>query len=141
MTIAKNVFHQIWERPPVTLTMRGLHRQVAINYCTALHSCLEHRCPGGSAFVQRCLTPGYIHWEWARSHWSEGHHDLYFRVQWLCFTHLEDNLTYNVILWDNESMWHDLWPQNKCGSQWPQLLFIDAWPQGPFIGNGLEVKL
>ena len=25
----------------------------------------------------------------------------------------------NDILLDNESVWHNLWPQNKCRSQWP----------------------
>ena len=25
----------------------------------------------------------------------------------------------NVILWDNEPVGHDLWPHNKCRSQWP----------------------
>ena len=24
----------------------------------------------------------------------------------------------NIILWDNESVWHDVWPQNKCRSLW-----------------------
>ena len=25
----------------------------------------------------------------------------------------------NIILWDYESVWHDIWPQNKCRSLWP----------------------
>ena len=25
----------------------------------------------------------------------------------------------NIILWDYESVWHDLWSQNKCWSLWP----------------------
>ena len=25
----------------------------------------------------------------------------------------------NIILWDYESVWHNIWPQNKCRSLWP----------------------
>ena len=25
----------------------------------------------------------------------------------------------NIILWDYESIWHDIWPQNKCRLLWP----------------------
>ena len=25
----------------------------------------------------------------------------------------------NIILWDHESVWHDVWPQNKCRLLWP----------------------
>ena len=41
-----------------------------------------------------------------------GHCDLYFMVQQFC-----------LILWrqDYESVWHDIWPKNKCRSLWPIL--------------------
>ena len=25
----------------------------------------------------------------------------------------------NFLVWDNESVWHDIWPPNKCRSLWP----------------------
>ena len=31
----------------------------------------------------------------------------------------------NVIVRDNESVWHNIWPQNKCRSLWP--IFHDQW--------------
>ena len=46
---------------------------------------------------------------------------LYFMIQWFFFHCLEDCLTDNIILWDNESMWNNFWPHNKCRSQWPIL--------------------
>ena len=62
------------------------------------HSYLDHRYPGGPAFIPWFLTPGLI-WKQLRQivcrtsvslvtltygSWSEGHHDLYFTVQWFC---------------------------------------------------------
>ena len=32
---------------------------------------------------------------------------------------LKTILCMNIILWDYESVWHDIWPQNKCRSLWP----------------------
>ena len=56
-----------------------------------------------------------------------GHCDLYFMIQWCCF----------IIRSDYESVWHDIWPWNKCRSLWPifhdpvMLLYIlivfDEW--------------
>ena len=47
-----------------------------------------------------------------------GHCDLYFMVQWFCVTSWR--LWYmNIIFWDYESVWLDVWPQNKCMSTWP----------------------
>ena len=43
--------------------------------------------------------------------WSEGLHDLYFTVQWFC-----------LVSWrlrNYESVWPNIWPQNKCRSLWP----------------------
>ena len=50
--------------------------------------------------------------------WSEGQHDLYFTVQEFCHI-LKTIWCLNIIVWDNESVWHDIWPQNKCRSLWP----------------------
>ena len=33
--------------------------------------------------------------------------------------YLEDYWCINIILWDYESVWHDIWPQYKCRSLWP----------------------
>ena len=58
-----------------------------------------------------------------------GHCDLYFVVQWFCL--LSWKLFYvrtslfgtiwcmNIIIWDYESVWPEVWPQNKYGSLWP----------------------
>ena len=51
--------------------------------------------------------------------WSEGQHDLYFMVQWFCLISWRLFLCMNIILWDYESAWPDIWPQNKCRSLWP----------------------
>ena len=47
-----------------------------------------------------------------------GHYDLYFMVHWFCL--ISWRLWYiNTILWDYESVWPEVWPQNKCRSLWP----------------------
>ena len=33
--------------------------------------------------------------------------------------HFEDNLMYEDYIWDYGSVWHDIWPQNKCRALWP----------------------
>ena len=50
--------------------------------------------------------------------WSEGQHDPYFTFQWfwLISWRLFD---VNITLWDYESVWPDVWPQNNCRSLWP----------------------
>ena len=50
--------------------------------------------------------------------WSEGQHDLYFTVQWFCLISWR-LWCMHIILWDYESVWPDVWPQNKCVSLWP----------------------
>ena len=48
-----------------------------------------------------------------------GHCDLYFLVQWfLCYI-LKIVWCMNIIIWDYESVWPDIWPQNNCRSLWP----------------------
>ena len=54
---------------------------------------------------------------WTCGLWSEGQHDLYFTVQWFCL--ISWRLFDNIILWDYESVWPKVWPQNKCRSLWP----------------------
>ena len=53
--------------------------------------------------------------------WSEDQHDLNFTVQWICLisVRLFDFWCMNIILWDYELVWPDIWPQNKCRSLWP----------------------
>ena len=45
--------------------------------------------------------------------------DLYFMVQWFLPYILNTVCCTNIILWDYESVWHDIRPQNKCRSLWP----------------------
>ena len=54
------------------------------------------------------------------------HCGLYFMVHWFCFISLTSIRCMNIILWDYESVCHDIWPQNKCRSLW--LIF-----HGPMI--------
>ena len=51
--------------------------------------------------------------------WSEGQHDPYFTVQWLLPYIFKTIWCMNIILWDCESVWPDVWPQSKCRSLWP----------------------
>ena len=49
-----------------------------------------------------------------------GHCDPYFMVQWFCLTCISKAIWYmNTILWDYESVWPDVWPQNICRTLWP----------------------
>ena len=51
-----------------------------------------------------------------------GHCDLYFMVHCICPLSsfiLKTVLYMNIILSDYESVWHDIWPGNKCRSLWP----------------------
>ena len=48
-----------------------------------------------------------------------GHCDLYFMVQWFLPYILKTVCCMSIILWDYESVWHDIWPQNKWRSLWP----------------------
>ena len=48
-----------------------------------------------------------------------GNCELYFMVQWFCLVHVSWKLfsgCQNIILWDYESAWPDIWPQNICRS-------------------------
>ena len=45
------------------------------------------------------------------------HCDLYFMVQWFCLISWIFDVS-SYILWDNGSVWHDIWPQNICRSLW-----------------------
>ena len=47
-----------------------------------------------------------------------GHCDLYFMVQWF-FLIAWKHRYMNTILWDYESEWSDVWPQNICRTLWP----------------------
>ena len=47
-----------------------------------------------------------------------GHCDLYFMVQWFWLDILNIKCM-NIILWDYEWVWHNIWPLNKCWSLWP----------------------
>ena len=48
----------------------------------------------------------------------------------------------NIILWDCESVWHNIWPQNKCRSLWPifhgpvilPCLLKTVWYMNPYFG-------
>ena len=55
---------------------------------------------------------------WTCGSWSEGQHDLYFTVQWFCHI-LKTIWCMYIILWEYESVWLDVWPQNECRSLWP----------------------
>ena len=53
-----------------------------------------------------------------------GNTDLYFTVNWFC--HILKTIWWmNILIWDNESVWPDLWPQNvgqhnmHFRTQWP----------------------
>ena len=49
--------------------------------------------------------------------WNEGQHDLYSTVQW--FSCVLKTIWYmNIIIWDYESVWPDVWPQSKRRSLW-----------------------
>ena len=48
-----------------------------------------------------------------------GHCDLYFMVQWFLPYISKTVWCMNITLWDYESVWPDVWPQNKCRSLWP----------------------
>ena len=56
---------------------------------------------------------------WTCGSWSEGQHDLYFTVQWFCLISWKTIWCMYIILWEYESVWPNIWPQNKCGSLWP----------------------
>ena len=47
-----------------------------------------------------------------------GRGDLYFTVQWLCFVSWR-LWCLNLILWDNKSVWRNIWPHCKCRSWRP----------------------
>ena len=51
-----------------------------------------------------------------------GHCDLYFMVRWFCLVIgciLKTIWCMTIILWNYESVWHDIWPKNRCRSLWP----------------------
>ena len=48
-----------------------------------------------------------------------GHCALYFMVRWFCVISWKLFCGWNIILWDYESVWINVWPQNICRSLWP----------------------
>ena len=48
-----------------------------------------------------------------------GHCDLYFMVQWFCLLSWRLFAAWTIYFWIYESVWHNIWPQNKCRSLWP----------------------
>ena len=48
-----------------------------------------------------------------------GHYDLYLLVQWCLPYILKIIWCMNTMLWDCESVWPDVWPQNIYRSLWP----------------------
>ena len=48
-----------------------------------------------------------------------GHCDLYFMVQWFLPYILKTIWCMSIILWDYESVWPNIWSQNKCRFLWP----------------------
>ena len=40
-------------------------------------------------------------------------------ISWCLIYILKTIWCMDIILWDYESVWHDIWPQNKCRSLWP----------------------
>ena len=48
-----------------------------------------------------------------------GQYDLYFTVQCFCLISWRLFNGWTSYFWDNESVWHKLWVNNKCRSQWP----------------------
>ena len=47
--------------------------------------------------------------------WGDGQHDLHSTVQWF----LKIIWWMNIKFLENESVWSDVWSQNKCRSLWP----------------------
>ena len=50
--------------------------------------------------------------------WSKGQHDPYLTVQWF-LPYILTVWCMKIILWDYESVWPGVWPQNKYRSLWP----------------------
>ena len=118
------------------------------------HSYLDHRYPGGSAFIPWLMTPGSMPQGGARGQnleqllgvffyfsvmetnaysWSDIAQscdiDLWvmkWRSAWPSIDGqvilpyiLKTIWCIYIILWDYESVWPEVWPQNKCRSLWP----------------------
>ena len=64
---------------------------------------------------------------WTYGSWSEGQHDPYFMAQWSCII-LKSVWCMYIILQDYESVWPEIWPQNKCRSLWPIFYGPVIWP-------------
>ena len=45
------------------------------------------------------------------------HCDIFHRP--VILPYILKTICMNIILWDYESVWHNIWPQNKCRSLWP----------------------
>ena len=60
-----------------------------------------------------------------------GHYDVYFMVLWICPLSWRLFDVWTLYFSDYESVWHDIWPQNKCRSLWPifhgPVLVFDEW--------------
>ena len=70
-----------------------------------------------------------------------GNCDLYFMVQWFCLILWRLFDVWTSCFGIYESVWHDIWPQNKCRSLWPiyhgpvTLLYIlkTIWHVNPIL--------
>ena len=118
------LFIHSWFRPVRGITskfsLKFLKLGISHQQLIRKHSYLDHRYPGGSAFIPWLLTPGsiprggarskswtplksvfllFLLWKqlmqivgqtwlnlvtWTCGSWSEGQHDLYFKLQWFC---------------------------------------------------------
>ena len=99
------------------------------------HSYLDHGFLGRSASLPWILVPGFVPPDGA------GHHSLGYWVSMTRRLNLKTSrslwpifygpviLPYifktiwcmNIVIWDYESVWHEVWPQNKYRSLWPIL--------------------
>ena len=55
---------------------------------------------------------------WTCGSWSEGQHDIFHGPVILAYI-LKTIWCMNILIWDCESVWPYVWPQNKCSSLWP----------------------
>ena len=100
------------------------------------HYYLDHRYHGGSAFIPWLLSPGSSFsvmettyadsWSDMSQLWGMDLWVMKWRSVWPIF-HCPVILPYilktiwcmHIILWEYESVWPYIWPQNYCRSLWP----------------------
>ena len=56
---------------------------------------------------------------------NEGQSEIYFMVQWFGLISLKTVWVMNVIIWDNESVGHDIWPHISCPSDF--VLYLEGY--------------